>query len=335
MNMAWIPPSAGSIAARLCCCGMLVAATLALAAPLATQAQETLKLAVGAPHNWENQPAALGQQAGIFKKHGLVLDVLFTQGSGETMQAVIAGSVDIGTGVGTYGAMGAFLKGAPIRAIGNATTGAHDLYWYVRADSPIRSIKDAVGKTIAFSTNGSSTNVIVLGLIKESGVALKPTATGSPANTLTAVMSGQIDIGWSSPPLGVEALEQGKIRLVARGSDVASLRNQTVRVLVANSNALAQKRDAIKRFMEAYNETMDWMYAEDKGLQVYAEAVKVPFAIAKRARDEFYPKNNLRPDRLSGVDEAMSDAIALKFLSAPLSKEQLDQFFQYQLARSP
>ena len=41
-------------------------------------------------------------------------------------------------------------------------------------------------------------------------MALKPTATGSPANTLTAVMSGQIDIGWSSPPLGVEDLEQGK-----------------------------------------------------------------------------------------------------------------------------
>jgi ABC-type nitrate/sulfonate/bicarbonate transport system substrate-binding protein len=308
---------------------------MALAAPLAAQAQDTLKLAVGAPQNWENQPAALGQQAGIFKKHGLALELLFTQGSGETMQAVIAGSVDIGTGIGTYGAMGAFSKGAPVRAIGNATTGAHDLYWYVRADSPIRSLKEAAGKTIAFSTSGSSTNVIVLGLVKESGVALKPTATGSPGNTLTAVMSGQIDIGWSSPPLGVEALEQGKIRLIARGSDVASLREQTVRVIIANENALVQKKDAIKRFMLAYNETLDWMYAEDKALQVYAEAVKVPLAIAKRARDEFYPKNNLRVDRLSGVDQAMTDAIALKFLAAPLNKEQLDRFFQYQLPPAP
>jgi NitT/TauT family transport system substrate-binding protein len=87
--------------------------------------------------------------------------------------------------------------------------------------------------------------------------------------------------------------------------------------------------------VEAYNETMDWMYAEDKALQIYAEAVKVPFTIAKRSRDEFYPKNNLRPNRLSGVDEAMADAIALKFLPAALSKEQLDQLFQYQLPRTP
>ena len=256
----------------------------------------------------------LGQQAGIFKKHGLVLDILFTQGSGETMQAVISGGADVGTGVGTYSAMGAFAKGAPVRAIANATTGAHDLYWYVRADSPIQSLKDAAGKTIAFSTVGSSTNVTVLGLAKESGVALKPTATGSPATTFTAVMSGQIDIGWSSPPLGIEALEQGKIRIVARGSDVPTQRNQTVRVLIANANALEQRRDAIRRFVEAYNETIDWMYAEDKALQIYADTVKVPFAVAKRARDEFYPKNNLRPNRFAGGDQAMADAIALKFL---------------------
>jgi NitT/TauT family transport system substrate-binding protein len=325
----WSSLSARSMAARL------LTAALALAAPVVAHAEDTLKLAVGAPQNWENQPAALGQQAGIFKQHGLALDLLFTQGSGETMQAVIAGSVDIGTGVGTYGAMGAFSKGAPVRAIGNATTGAHDLYWYVRAESPIRSLKDAAGKTIAFSTTGSSTNVIVLALTKEAGVALKPTATGSPGNTLTAVMSGQIDIGWSSPPLGVEALEQGKIRLVARGSDVPSLRDQTVRVIVANADALAQKKDAIKRFMQAYNETLDWMYADDKALQLYAEAVRVPFAIAKRSRDEFYPKDNLRPNRLSGVEQAMADAIALKFLAAPLNKEQLGAFFQYQLPPVP
>ena len=144
--MDWSCSSAKSAATFLCGCGLLVAAAVALSASFSAQAQDLLKLAVGAPNNWENQPAALGQEAGFFKKHGLVLDLLFTQGSGETMQAVIAGSVDIGTGVGTYGAMGAFSKGAPVRAIGNATTGAHDLYWYVRADSPIRSIKDAAGQ---------------------------------------------------------------------------------------------------------------------------------------------------------------------------------------------
>ncbi len=46
-------------------------AALALIAPAA--AQDTLKMAIGQINNWENQPPTLGQDAGIFKKHGLVL----------------------------------------------------------------------------------------------------------------------------------------------------------------------------------------------------------------------------------------------------------------------
>ena len=36
----------------------------------------------------------------------------------------------------------------------------------------------------------------------------------------------------------------------------------------------------------------------------------------------------LDPDRLSDIDGAMADAVALKFLEAPLTKEQLAEFFQ-------
>ncbi len=313
----------------------VVAAAAALLLAQQACAEDLLKLATGAPANWENQPAPLGQEAGIFKKHGISLEILATQGSGETMQAVIAASADVGTGVGTYGAFAAFAKGAPIRAIGNQTTGAHDVYWYVRTDSPIRSLKDAAGKSIAFSTAGASTNTIVLGLMKRFGVAAIPTATGSPASTFTAVMSGQIDIGWSSPPLGVEALEQGKIRIVARGSDVPSLQDQTVRLIVANADALAHKQDALRRFMQAYAETVDWMYADDAALRMYAANVKVSFEVAKRTRAEFYPKDNVRPDRLSGIDQAMADAVGMKFLPAPLTQQQLDEFFRYQLAPKP
>jgi NitT/TauT family transport system substrate-binding protein len=77
------------------------------------------------------------------------------------------------------------------------------------------------------------------------------------------------------------------------------------------------------------------MYSDDKALQGYAEVVKVPFNIAKRARDEFYPKNNLRPNRFSGGDQVMTDAVALKFMPAPLSKEQFDRFLQYQIPATP
>src|SRR5262245_65798074 len=106
-------------------------------------AQDQLKVAIGQINNWENQAPTLGQDAGIFKKHGLVLENVGTQGAGETLQAVISGSADIGGGVGAAGVMRAFSKGAPVRILAPAFTRTGDLYWYLKAGSKIQRLKDA------------------------------------------------------------------------------------------------------------------------------------------------------------------------------------------------
>src|SRR5258708_36484255 len=80
-----------------------LAATLSLVLLHATAAAEdALKIAVGQRGGWEQCVSELGQNAGFFKKHGLVLEVLYTQGSGETLQSVISASVDVGIGIGTH-----------------------------------------------------------------------------------------------------------------------------------------------------------------------------------------------------------------------------------------
>jgi NitT/TauT family transport system substrate-binding protein len=306
----------------LCALAVLGAWQMALA-------EDTLKLAIGQRGNWENAPAELGQKAGFFKKRGLNLELLYTQGAGETLQAVISSSVDIGIGVGTAGVLGAFAKGAPVRAIANSTTGADDLFWYVPAASPIKSIKDAGGKTIAYSTNGSSTNLAVLAFNRELGLQAKPVATGGPAATYTQTMTGQVDIGWSSPPFAVADWQQGKIRIIVRESDVPAFRNQTVRLMIANTATVEQRREVIERFLLAYRETLDWMYSDPAALKAYAEWVGISETLAKEVRDQFFPRENLRLDRLSGLDEAMADAVSLKFLPAPLTRAQLDDLFKY------
>src|SRR5216683_3241345 len=103
--------------------------------------------------------------------------------------------------------------------------------------------------TIAFSTNGSSTHSIVRAFINEFNIKAKPTPTGNPSATLTAVMTDQVDIGWASPPFGLKEIEEGKIRVVARATDAALVRGQTIRVLVANTDALAKRKEAMSRFM--------------------------------------------------------------------------------------
>jgi NitT/TauT family transport system substrate-binding protein len=308
---------------------------LALAAPalgpLPLRADDTLKVAIGQINNWENQAPTLGQDAGIFKNNGLVLETFGTAGAGETLQPIISGSADIGIGVGVAGAMRAFSTGAPIRILAPAFTGSSDLYWYVRADSPLKTLADATAaNTVAYSTNGSSSHDLVLAFVEELGLKAKPTPTGSPPATLTAVMSGQIDIGWGAPPIGLEEIKDGRLRILARGSDVPSLRGQTVRVTVVNANLLKQRPDVAARFVKAYRESIDWMYADPKALELYARKIGKPLDLVKATVAQFYPKEVLQTERMADMPGILRDAVKLKFLREPLTPAQLGE-----LVRTP
>jgi NitT/TauT family transport system substrate-binding protein len=141
-------------------------------------------------------------------------------------------------------------------------------------------------------------------------------------------MSGQVDIGWAAPPFGLREIKEGKIRIVAKGSDVPSLRGQTVRTLIVNAESLKTKRDAIMRFMDAYRETVDWMYSDPKAVEMYSKKLNQPVELLKESMDKFQPKETLQTDKFADLDGAIADAVKLKFLEQPLTKEQVTELLQ-------
>jgi NitT/TauT family transport system substrate-binding protein len=306
----------------------LAAAAIAMATLTApAPADDLVKMTIGQRGNWDTAITHLGDKAGIFKKHGLQLEMIYTSGSGETLQPVISGSVDLGLAVGTLGAMAAYSKGAPVRIIGAQATGAAD-YWYAK-NPAIKTLKDANGHTIAFSTNGSSTHSVVRAFIDEFKLTAKPQPTGNPSATLTAVMTDQVDVGWAAPPFGLKEMDEGKIHLVARATDAALVRGQTIRVLVANADALVKRKEVIERFMKAYRESIDYLYSSNpQVMKDYAEFARVPEPMAKRVRDEFFPKSLVNPDQIHGLETLIPEAVNLKFIPAPLTKEQIAELIQ-------
>jgi NitT/TauT family transport system substrate-binding protein len=306
-----------------------LAALLAGAADAAV-AQDTLKIAVGQRGGWEQCVSELGQNAGIFKQQGLALDVLYTQGSGETLQSVISASVDVGIGVGTHSLLGAYAKGAPVRAIGSSFTSADDQFYYVAADSPIQSMKDADGRSIAISTTGSASNIFALALARHFGVALKPQPTGAYAATLTQTLTRQVDIGFSQAPFNLNAVEEGRIRIIAMGRDVPELRQMTSRLIIANTAILAAKKPLIARYLQGFVATLDWLYSDPAAIKAYAAWSGLPEGIARRA-PEFLTKQNLDPRHISGLDAIMADAVKFKYLPAQLTQAQLAEVIQIPL----
>ena len=308
--------------------GLWIAPALALLAATCAQAQ-SLKVASPQRGSWEGAIPELGKQAGIFQKHGIDLDILYTSGGGETLQVVISGAVDIGLSAGTAGALGAFSKGAPIRIIGASSTGSQEVFWYTRAASPVTSMREAHGKTISYSTTGASSHITALRFISEYGLKdSKAVASGDVSATITQVMSGQVDIGWCVAPFNLEPLRKGEIRLLAKGSDISRVRGQTIRLQIVNAQALDKKKDLIKRYLAAYRETLDWMYASEDAVQRYIAFSGLPEASVRQMMKDFIPKESLQIDTISGLAESMQDAVQFKFLTAPLDDKQLAEVMQ-------
>ena len=289
---------------------------------------ETLKIASPIRGSWEGAIPELGKQAGIFQKHGLDLDILYTQGGGETMQVVVSGAVDIGLSAGMLGTYGAYGKGAPVRIIGASSTGSRELFWWVAARSPLQSMRDVNGQTLAYSTTGASSHVVVLRFVSEYGLRAKPVATGDSAGTITQVMSGQVDVGWSVAPFVLDMLAKGEARMIARASDIAAVRSQTIRVQIINAQNLAAKKDAVARYMKAYNETVDWMYASPDAVTRYIAFSGLSEPAVRLMLKEFIPKESLQTAKVMGIDESMKDAVQFKFIAAPLTDAQLKDLIQ-------
>ena len=298
-----------------------VVALALLAFPPKASAEDSLKVASAQRGAWETAPLEIGQQAGIFKKHGIVLDLIYTQGSDEAERRVISGSIDIGLGIDAMDVLRAYARGAPVRIIGANVTGATN-YWYVRTASPIQTIKDLVGKTIAYATNGSSSHYDALDFVKQFRIRARLVATGDAAATFKELMLSRIDVGWATPPFGIREIEQGNIRVLARANDVPRIRGKTLSVLLTNTGTLERRKDVLVRFMEAYRETIEWMYSAPTALKRYAEFAGVSEESAQRLRDEFVTREMLSPDQIIGLKVIMKDA------KARLSKRQVAELIQ-------
>jgi NitT/TauT family transport system substrate-binding protein len=302
---------------------MLAATAVLVSTQAPVRAADSLKVAISQRGFWDSSFLEFAQKEGFLRDVNLDVEFFYTEGGGSTLQTLTSGSVDVAMSNGLLGALGAYSKGAPIRAISAQMTGAHELFWYVKSDSRTRTLKQADGRTIAFSAPGSSSNLILLSLLKQAGSKAKPIAAGGLPATLTQVMTGQIDIGWAVPPFALRELQEGRIAIVARARDATELKDQTIRVNVAGADTLARKRDAITRLMQVYDKAIEWSYANPKAIDYFAEYAKVPREIARQAVEEFYPKEALQTGEIKGLDMTLKDALQYKYISSPMTPKQV------------
>jgi NitT/TauT family transport system substrate-binding protein len=219
------------------------------------------------------------------------------------------------------------VKGAPIKIVSASFTGAGDFFLYVRAESPIQKMADTTGHSVAFTRPGSSSFTIVHAMADAAHAQPTFVAGGDLQAITTQVMSGQLDVGAAVAPINFDLLQQKKIRIIARGNEAKLLDGISVRVNVANTSVLRDRRDTAVRFFRAYGQTIDWMYKNiNAAVANYARYNDMPLDLAKGVIP-FYPPKALALLPVAGFNRSVDEAIELKFIPAPLTPDQQKAIF--------
>ncbi len=252
-----------------------IAFSLFAAAALSAPAHAGSALRVGKASSVSDAiiPVNVGDKLGIFKKHGLDLEIIEFGGGGKMAQGMAAGAIDIGDGAGTE--MAFVAKGAPMIAVCESTATAPFLGIGLPWDSPVKSLADLKGKVIGVSSTGSFSDWSGHELARTQGWGENGVKTvsigGGPAPALAALRTHLVDavIGNTSQFLTFEETKEG--RLLA---PVSSFEGKVASGAIFASNQLvASNPDAIRAFLAAWMETVDYMLTHK------AETVKIESAL--------------------------------------------------------
>jgi NitT/TauT family transport system substrate-binding protein len=148
-------------------------------------------------------PYAVAMAKGFFKKHGVdITGILTSAGGGTSVRNTLAGDLPYGE-VALPAALLAINSGQPLKMISGGVESVADILWITQKDSSINSIKDVVGKKVAFTSPGSVTNMLILMCLKEAKIDtkdLKLLPAGDIGANLSAVLNKAVDAGMTGEP---------------------------------------------------------------------------------------------------------------------------------------
>jgi len=222
-------------------------------------AAENLTVGKAAANTSTMLPANVGEKLGLYAKHGLSATISDFSAGSKLVQAMTAGSIDIGVGAGPL--MAFSVKGAPIRAICNSAPPVPFIGIAIPWDSPIRSVDQLKGKRIGFSSSGSLTDWLVRELVRTQGWGAAGVNAISVGNDAAGVMTGfrsheiDADIIATSDIFAWEEKQQARL-LIPVSSYVGNIGGG---VIFASDDIMARRPDAVRSFLAAWLETIDLM----------------------------------------------------------------------------
>lgn len=282
-----------------------LAAALLIFAALAGAAQAETVVRVGQPQTGTFQfvPLQVGIEVGIFKAHGIDVQVTDFGGGPRVQQALAADSIDIAIGSGPELALE--VKGAPEIAVAAMADAPYSVLLAVLKDSPIKTAAELKGKTVSVSSKGSLTYWLAQELSRQlgwgtNGFTIAP--LGTTAAQTAALKTHEIDGMIVEANGGYRLEEDGTGRVLVQFGD--RIKTFHIYILYARRGFAASEPEAVRAFLAGWFDTIAYMRAHrDQTIDIVRRTANVSQALATRDYDElmgmFNPTGQFDPKALA------------------------------------
>ena len=259
-------------------------------------------------------PSWVAADKGIWKKHGLDVELIFLRGGSRTVSALIGGSVDFIIG-SDLGVTTAILQGAALTRVGVTT---NTLGYSMVTQPGIKTVRDLRGKIVGITPGRDAAYARVVKLLRDNGMDASRDVTflsvgdGGPAARVAALSSGVIHATMFTPPSD-RISEKAGMRILAK-IDVANVGGG----LNTSTAVLQKSRPQLLRFLRGYMEAIQYLQNnKDESLKIFSKYVRNPdLGIMAYLYDEISSRveRGLRPQ--ADAVRALLDLAALDFPQA-------------------
>jgi ABC-type nitrate/sulfonate/bicarbonate transport system substrate-binding protein len=229
-------------------------------------AQETKPIRIGySALSLSFLPQLFARDAGIFKKHGLTVEMIQMAGPIQ-VAALAAGEIEFGAAVSP--ALFAAVRGLPLRGV--MITVKTPLF-YIVSEPNVKHAGGLVGKKLAVDTVGALQHIAAKSMLEKKGVNPEQVyyiQTGSVSNSLAALSSGAVEGALLSIPNNVIMTQKGFNQLVST-SDAGI--NFPPGGLMVHARQLQKDMSNIKRVIESLLETMVLLREDNAAVTGYIQ----------------------------------------------------------------
>ncbi len=286
-----------------------------LVAPPALSA-EVLRVGKAGRDAFAFVPSDVGVRTGIFKKHGLDLEISSFGGDARVQQALTADGIDIGLGSGP--GLAFLVKGVPAKGIAAMADPPLTFALVVRNDASIKTLDELKGRKVGVSTVGSVTGWLVGETARRQGwgydgIALTP--IGDDASRIAAVKTRSIDGAVVNLAAALKFVQSGEGRMLLLFGDL--LKDFHVHVIFATDKAIATRGESLRQFLAGWFESIAFMRRDKaRTVEIAREIMDTDAATAASIYDMMMPMFNddgrFKPAALAVLSRSFVDMKTLQ-----------------------